>query len=67
MKGMNMKKEINDFVFSNYKRSTIDSYEDVLMHPESEYREAELDFLVEQVYREGFSDGVKFMEWLKSD
>lgn len=64
MKEMNMKKEINELVFSNFKRSTVDSYEDVLLHPESEYREEELNCLIDQVYREGFSDGLRFMEWL---
>lgn len=62
-----MEKKINEFVFSNFKRTTIDSYEDVLLHPESEYREEELDTLVQQVYREGFCDGISFMGWLNQD
>lgn len=59
-----LEKKINEFVFDKYNGLIKDSYDDVLHHPESEYREEELDALIDQVYRTGFRDGIKFMEWL---
>lgn len=57
-------KKINEFRLDNYCGAVQDAYNDVLNHPESEYREEELDCLVDLVYREGFKDAMIFLNWL---
>ena len=61
-----LEKNINKYMFDNYSGAVESSFDDVLTHPESEYREEELKLLVDQVYKAGFHDGLNFMEWLSS-
>ena len=59
-----VKKVINDYMLDNFSRAVQASYEDVLLHPESETRDEELQLLLDQVYKEGFREGMQFLEWL---
>lgn len=59
-----LEKKINSFMLDEFSNEIQDIYQDLLTHPDSEYREDELDYLVDKIYKEGFSDGIKFMEWL---
>ena len=55
-----LEKKINEFRLNHYRGVVQDAYDDVLNHPESEYREEELDCLVDLVYREAFLDCMRF-------
>ena len=59
-----IKKSINEYMVNNFSGAVQSSFEDVLMHPESETRDEELQLLVDQVYKEGFREGMQFLEWL---
>ena len=59
-----LEKKINEFRVDYYRGVIQDAYDDVLNHPESEYREEELDCLVDLVYREGFKDALIFLNFL---
>ena len=59
-----LNKVINDYMLDNFSRAIQSSYEDVLMHPESETREEEIQCLIDQVYKVGFREGMQFLEWL---
>ena len=59
-----LKKTINEYMVNNFSLAVQSSYEDVLMHPESETREEEIQMLVDQVYKAGFREGMQFLEWL---
>lgn len=59
-----LEKKINEFRLDNYRGVIQDAHDDVLNHPESEYREKELECLVDLVYREGFNDALIFLNWL---
>lgn len=62
-----MEKKINEYVFDNFPNRIEDLFQDIVIHPESEYREEEALLLVNLVYSEGFKDGLKFMEWLNKN
>lgn len=62
-----LEKEINKLIFDHYGSAVEDAFEDVLHHPNSEYREKELSLLVDLVYRSGFKDGLQLSSWLNNE
>ena len=62
-----LEKKYNEFRLDIFPGNIQDAYDDVISHPDSEYREEEITLLVNLVYFEGFRDGLRFMEWLNDN
>ena len=62
-----LQKNINDFMFDNFSGLIEDKFEDIVKFPEDDFREQNLRELIDLVYKSGFKDGLRLIEWLNSD